>query len=164
MGRLQIKHWRVNGTPTNADVGTCPNIVINVSYGVSTVALGSFSIGVTNVNEPTISGSPEAVAQELFTPSASDADGDTLTYSISGQPGWVSFNSSTGALFGTPTNADVGTYSSWCRVGWCRDGGSGCLGDTVTSTVFVDSPVSNILYQTQSGKTNQAFRDYRTKT
>ena len=84
----------LTGTLTNADIGTYSNIVISVSDGVETAALDSFSIEVTNVNDaPTISGSPEAtVAQDAsysFTLLASDADGDTLTYSISGRPAWA---------------------------------------------------------------------------
>ena len=47
-----------------------------------------------------------------FRPSASDPDGDTLTYSVANLPGWASFNSSTGRLNGTPSAADVGTYTN----------------------------------------------------
>jgi hypothetical protein len=60
-----------------------------------------------------VSGTPSTTGQVgsaySFTPSATDADGNTLTWSISGKPSWASFNSSTGQLSGTPTN--VGTYS-----------------------------------------------------
>jgi len=65
---------------------------------------------------PTISGSPAASVAEdnsyLFQPSASDADGDSLTFSIQNRPAWASFNSSTGRLSGTPGNNDVGSYDS----------------------------------------------------
>jgi hypothetical protein len=47
-----------------------------------------------------------------FQPSAADADNDTLSYGISGQPPWASFSTTTGRLSGTPTAADVGTYSN----------------------------------------------------
>ena len=50
--------------------------------------------------------------QYSFTPSSSDADGDTLTFSISGQPSWASFDPLTGGLSGTPGAADVGVYSN----------------------------------------------------
>jgi hypothetical protein len=43
-----------------------------------------------------------------FQPSATDADGDVLTFSISGAPSWVKLNSATGLITGTPTSADVG--------------------------------------------------------
>ena len=47
-----------------------------------------------------------------FQPSASDADGDQLTFSVSNLPGWASFSQSTGRISGTPAAADVATYSN----------------------------------------------------
>ena len=65
---------------------------------------------------PRISGSPstQVVAGQTysFTPSATDADGDLLTFSISGKPAWASFDSATGRLMGQPSNGDVGLYSN----------------------------------------------------
>ena len=45
-----------------------------------------------------------------FAPTASDADGDDLSFSIEGKPSWASFNEATGRLSGTPDAADVGSY------------------------------------------------------
>ncbi len=63
-------------------------------------------------NAPTISGTPAgsvlANSAYSFTPTASDADGNTLTFSIQNRPQWASFNTTTGALTGTPTT--VGTH------------------------------------------------------
>ena len=65
---------------------------------------------------PSISGVPaESVAEGstyVFQPSASDADGDSLTFSIQNRPSWASFNGSTGRLYGTPDAADVGNYDN----------------------------------------------------
>ncbi len=65
---------------------------------------------------PTISGSaPTAVnAASLysFVPTAADADGDTLAFSIQNKPAWATFNTTTGRLSGTPAASDVGTYSN----------------------------------------------------
>lgn len=65
---------------------------------------------------PTISGTPVAAVLENafydFVPNASDANGDTLTYAITNKPGWADFDPTTGALYGTPTTADVGQYPS----------------------------------------------------
>ena len=65
---------------------------------------------------PTISGVPAASVAEdspyLFQPSASDADGDSLRFSIQNRPAWASFNTGTGRLSGTPGNNDVGSYDS----------------------------------------------------
>lgn len=65
---------------------------------------------------PTISGTPPPTVMHgnaySFTPSASDADGDTLTFSVANLPDWASFDPSTGRLSGTPSAADVGTYAN----------------------------------------------------
>jgi hypothetical protein len=72
--------------------------------------------GPTGNSAPTIQGQPGGSVQVgqaySFTPSASDANGDTLTFSVSNKPDWADFNSSTGRLSGTPTAADVATYSN----------------------------------------------------
>jgi hypothetical protein len=63
---------------------------------------------------PTISGTPSGQAtvgeSYAFTPIASDPEGKTLKFSVANKPGWASFNSSTGALGGTPGTAAVGEY------------------------------------------------------
>jgi Ca2+-binding RTX toxin-like protein len=105
---------QLTGTPTNADVGTTAGIIISVSDGVASVDLNAFDLTVNNTNDaPTISGVPAVSVDEdsaySFTPSASDIDGDNLTFSITNKPSWASFDSQTGQLTGTPTNADVGT-------------------------------------------------------
>jgi hypothetical protein len=45
-----------------------------------------------------------------FTPKASDANGDALTFSIANKPAWAAFSASTGSLSGTPTYAQAGAY------------------------------------------------------
>jgi hypothetical protein len=80
-------------------------------------SLPSFSIEVTADNgAPTISGTPPTSAQEgqaySFTPAASDPDGDTLTFSITGKPSWAAFSASTGALTGTPPAGSSGSYAN----------------------------------------------------
>ncbi|MEM9387504.1 MAG: putative Ig domain-containing protein [Pseudomonadota bacterium] len=71
--------------------------------------------GATN-NAPQIAGAPTATGVPegdsfAFTPTASDADGDTLTFSISNAPAWATFDAATGALTGTPSTSDAGTYA-----------------------------------------------------
>jgi hypothetical protein len=65
-------------------------------------------------HSPTISGTPPTSGTVgtaySFKPSAADSDGDTLTYSVANQPAWMSINSSTGQVSGTPTAA--GTFSN----------------------------------------------------
>jgi hypothetical protein len=45
-----------------------------------------------------------------LTPSARDADGDTLAFSIQNKPAWATFSTATGALTGTPTS--TGTFAN----------------------------------------------------
>ncbi|MDH3751768.1 MAG: putative Ig domain-containing protein, partial [Gammaproteobacteria bacterium] len=107
----------LSGAPGPADVGNHSNIMINVSDGQASASLPAFTITVAGAanSPPTISGSPpsqvNANSSYSFTPTASDPDGDTLSFSISGLPSWATFNSSTGRISGTPGDADVGLYS-----------------------------------------------------
>lgn len=65
---------------------------------------------------PTISGTAVVSGQVdqpyAFQPSATDADGDKLTYSIKNKPSWATFDAEFGTLYGTPTSTAVGTYSN----------------------------------------------------
>ncbi|MEJ2621071.1 MAG: putative Ig domain-containing protein [Candidatus Thiodiazotropha sp.] len=108
---------QLSGTPDMNDAGTTSNIQISVSDGTDTASLSPFSITVTNTNQaPTISGSPNTSVAEggsyRFAPSASDADGDSLSFSIANRPSWASFNTATGVLSGTPDMDDAGTTSN----------------------------------------------------
>lgn len=64
---------------------------------------------------PTIGGSPAptVAAGNIydFVPSAADADGDALTFSIVNMPPWATFSTTTGHLSGAPTADDVGAYA-----------------------------------------------------
>ena len=108
---------RLSGTPTAAQVGTYSGVSITVSDGTAQASLAPFTITVAAVpnNPPSISGSPTtsvtAGQAYAFQPTASDPDGQTLTFSIVNRPTWATFNTATGRLSGTPTAAQVGTYS-----------------------------------------------------
>ncbi|MGD9163150.1 MAG: cadherin domain-containing protein [Chromatiales bacterium] len=105
----------LSGTPTDGDVGkTTSNIVISVSDGSLSASLTAFSLTVIEGNQPpTIGGIPETSVlghtAYSFIPTASDADSDPLTFSITNKPTWASFDSQTGKLSGTPSNSDQGT-------------------------------------------------------
>jgi len=110
---------RLSGTPAAGDVGAYDNIRISVSDGMADAALAPFSITVTAPNNnraPTISGTPASSvvvgAAYDFTPTASDPDGDTLSFSIQNRPQWAAFDTSTGRLSGTPAAGDVGSYAN----------------------------------------------------
>ena len=65
---------------------------------------------------PRISGSPaQSVLQDArfdFKPTATDANGDRLAFTITNKPGWAAFDKATGRLSGTPGAANVGVYSN----------------------------------------------------
>lgn len=65
---------------------------------------------------PSISGTPAAAVQVgamySFTPTASDPEGDTLTFSIANKPAWATFNTTSGTLSGAPVASSVGITSS----------------------------------------------------
>jgi len=47
-----------------------------------------------------------------FTPSASDDDGDVLTFSVENLPSWATFSSTSGELTGRPSDEHIGTHSN----------------------------------------------------
>lgn len=65
---------------------------------------------------PTIQGQPASsvlVGQAYsFQPSIADPNGDTLTITAQNVPGWATFNAQNGRISGTPSSADVGSYSN----------------------------------------------------
>jgi len=108
---------QLSGTPAKADVGVNTGIVISVSDGAATASLPAFEITVEAVNHmPTIAGTPASSVVEGqaydFKPSASDPDGDALTFSIKNKPSWASFSNSTGRLSGKPGAGTAGNYAN----------------------------------------------------
>ena len=116
---FSIASGQLSGTPASSSMGTYSSIVISASDGTSTASLSPFAITVsaaaTGATGPTISGTPStsvaAGSAYSFQPSATDAAGKTLTYSITNKPAWASFNAATGALTGTPQASNAGSYS-----------------------------------------------------
>lgn len=91
----------VKSTDTSGNQSTAS---LNVSTTVNTNAA------------PTLSGSPTTNTiiynAYSFAPSSNDAEGETLTFSISNKPSWASFDTATGDLTGTPALADINTYTN----------------------------------------------------
>jgi hypothetical protein len=121
-GKFDTETGVLSGTPTTSDVGDTDDITITVTDGRDTRSIGPFKIRINPPNQtpatntaPTISGSPASsvLATQLykFVPDAADLDGDKLTYSISNRPSWATFSTASGTLSGTPTIANVATYS-----------------------------------------------------
>jgi Putative Ig domain len=112
---------RLTGTPTTSDIGLTANIAITVSDGQAMAELKPFQIQISASatpppsSPPSISGSPPtqvlAGQSYSFTPSASDATGAALSFSIQNKPSWANFSIATGQLTGTPSTSSVGAYS-----------------------------------------------------
>ena len=107
---------RLSGTPAATHTGNYTGITITVDDGALSSTLGPFSINVSSNNSaPTISGTPATTVgvgeAYSFIPQASDPDGDTLRFSITGIPSWASFDAFTGRLSGTPGSTHVGVYN-----------------------------------------------------
>jgi len=107
---------KLSGTPTAA--GVFSGIMITATDGVTNASLPTFSITVTGSSTtntaPKISGTPTTTARVgaaySFTPTASDANGDKLTFSVTNKPSWATFSTSSGQLYGTPSS--TGTNSN----------------------------------------------------
>ncbi len=115
--------WRANGTSIPGATGSSLTLVAaqaGMTISVTVTAddgnggtASATSPDVAGNHPPSIGGSPETSVAGYqtyrFIPTASDADNDTLVFSIVNQPAWASFDTATGELSGTPTNDDLGT-------------------------------------------------------
>jgi hypothetical protein len=118
---IDAQTGKVTGTPQQADVGMSGMITIEASDGKAASDLPAFQIQVMSTTAPpppanvapTITGTPATTATVgqayTFTPVGQDADGDTLSYSITNKPTWATFTAATGMLSGTPASGNVGT-------------------------------------------------------
>lgn len=132
-GGSAITDYTVTSSPGNFSVsgGTSPITVTGLTNGgaytfkvraKNAIGQGPASLASNVVmpaspnTAPVIAGVPAttvARAQDYaFTPTASDAESDTLTFSITNQPQWASFDPVTGTLTGVPDAADVGSVTS----------------------------------------------------
>jgi hypothetical protein len=122
---FSIAKGTLSGTPASTQVGGYTNVTISVSNGTSIATLAPFSITVTapttsatitTNTPPVISGAPStsvlAGNSYSFRPTATDANGDALNFSISGKPAWANFDATTGLLVGTPDASYVGSYAN----------------------------------------------------
>jgi hypothetical protein len=131
--KFSVYTGRLEGIPTTE--GTWKDIRISVRSSTGVATLPPFSIlasrtapgtggsgsggstgGGSGNRPPVVSGTPAtsitAGSTYSFRPSGSDPEGRALTWSISNRPSWASFNTSNGALTGTPNASQVGTYSN----------------------------------------------------
>jgi hypothetical protein len=108
---------RLSGTPAESAIGEYIGITLSVSDGRESASLPTFSILVETENRaPVISGSPARAVTVgnayRFVPSATDPDGDALSFRVVNKPSWATFNPATGELAGTPGSAAIGSYGN----------------------------------------------------
>lgn len=110
----------LSGRPVLGNEGTYNGIMIQASDGKATASL-SFSITVTGADSganqpPSLSGSPTTSVkvgeQYAFTPTATDPDGDSISFSVANLPSWAGFSNQDGSISGTPDAGSEGTYSN----------------------------------------------------
>jgi hypothetical protein len=158
---------RLSGIPALADLGLWDGIRVRVNDGELSVELAAFEVNVLALpnSAPTISGAPAApvisgtpatqiTAGQLysFVPSASDADGDSLSFSINNRPIWASFNTDTGRLYGTP---DAGDVQSWSGIQiFVTDGVDSASLNSFSIAVQAVTSVSNDVELTWVAPTN----------
>lgn len=82
----------------------------------ATAGTGTTPPAATANKAPAISGTPATQINVgtayALTPAATDADGDTLAFSVENLPVWATFSTATGQLTGTPGAAHVGTFTN----------------------------------------------------
>ena len=115
----------ISGTPTNSEVGNI-NLKATVMDAASSSASQNFDVTVTNINDaPTLSVAiaaqtateDKAFSYTLPANAFTDVDaGDTLSYSVTSAngaplPSWLSYNTTTRIISGTPTNSEVGSVN-----------------------------------------------------
>jgi len=102
-------------TPTTSQSGNY-NVTFTVSDGKAGTDSEAIAISVGNINRAPvlapIGNKTVSVSSKLsFTVSATDADGDALTFSSSALPAGAAFNTSSGAFSWTPASSQTGTYN-----------------------------------------------------
>ncbi|SHO81365.1 Fibronectin type III domain protein [hydrothermal vent metagenome] len=146
---IESNTGKIEGTPTNDDVGLSGDINITVSDSYDVVEFPLFQIRVENVNDiPTISGERlHRVNEDSFfsyTPNANDIDiNTTLLFSQRGFPSWLDINASTGEISGTPTNQDIGVENNLTIIVSDGDSSASLIFDIEVVEVN-DAPILNI--------------------
>lgn len=147
---------------------------VGVISGAATASLGAYTVTVTAVdgrggtvssvftltvansapvapaiaNQTAAAGSAWSFTLPVFT----DPNGDALTYTVSGTPGWMSFNASTRVLGGTPK--EVG---SWTITVTANDPAGAAVSKSFTVTTPNVAPVVSVAIPAQSASRNIAW-------
>ena len=126
---------------------------VSFSYTVTDggLAAGSAALDITPVNDAPTLATPfsnqmaiedTAFSVQLAANTFDDVDaGDTLTYTTSALPAWLSFDAATRTFSGTPANADVGTVTVTLRA---TDGSAAFIEDTFAIVVANSNDVPTV--------------------
>jgi hypothetical protein len=112
-------YWKVVTIRYRADAAAALRVrfqkVSGSTIRMQAAALQGASAPTTN-RAPIISGTPPATvlvgSNYTFTPVSSDPDGNPLTFTVANLPAWATLTPTTGRIAGTPTAANVATYSN----------------------------------------------------
>ncbi len=123
-------------------LAACGGNVDTVGNGNAVTSSTSSTSKSSGTDALSIGGTPatSVIAGQTYTfqPTASGASGSTLTYSIANLPSWATFSAVTGALTGTPTDSETGTYSGIAIT--VTDGTSTAALPTFAITVNASAP------------------------
>jgi hypothetical protein len=99
----------LSGTPAGTDVGTTAQITITATNGWSPDATQTFTIDVIGTapsftSTPVTQATPKSLYSYVASATATPAPALSVTSTL---PAWLTFNTTTGELTGTPANADA---------------------------------------------------------
>jgi len=104
----------VTGTPNNGDIGNCW-VKVNISDGVSRSDEHNFTLTVTNTPPMILTANVLTVKQNapyLVDYASSDDGNGTITWHLNTNAGsWLTMNTGSGVLSGTPAEADVDPHN-----------------------------------------------------
>ena len=119
-GSVELKDGKVLYTPAKDYFGA-DSFTYTISDGNGGTATGTVSVTVKNVNDlPVLSAIAAQSIDEgqsvSFSASASDVDGDTLSYSLVAAPAGASIDPASGVFNWTPSGTQSGSFEFWVLV------------------------------------------------
>jgi parallel beta-helix repeat protein len=141
----------LSGIPHNEHVGLFW-VNVTVDDGFGDLGWHNFSLTVNNTNDPPVITTTDilsAIEDQLYFVIylADDDEGDTLNWSLDTSAVWLSINSNSGELSGTPTYLEVG---SWEVTVSCDDNNSGSDSHSFSINVAAVNDVPVITYHLPS--------------